>query len=397
MSQNIKHWKNLQSIDDALYLIDIGIIITKQDIPAIQKVIHTSQHKRIIAHFIDRLSERYNDRDSSGILLESLFIWLGDHLTEKNIIYFLEYIFEHAQRLEIIQSFPQMCLSLELVDRQTRGLIFDLSIFLIAQMGLQTDILAKKFPEEFSNHQTTIQKLSAFMISIGNENSLRTRMCLLNYFGWMYTQHHKGQQFNKIMERFGSTLIKQLFQELFEGKSQQYILTYLLENLPYVLLSKPQIQNAMQHILRHNMLKHPIKFSIFIKIFIKELKHLKHYPPEQITLIKTNFLKHLNMLLGVASNLQQHTLAKHIILSIVQFKKHPVLSTIIENIHADPQMNEMYITALDTALQSSRPEKKLNQIKEFQELESKNKPKIKSAQRCGIFDQIFHQDIRKAG
>lgn len=389
MDQIKKNWQSVSCVDDAFLLIDIGRVITSRDMDVLIKVMNPDDENKVISYFAERLAERYRDRDAAEIILESVLLWLAVRPKEASVIIFLQKILEHPERMEVIEAFPHLCMNLELVERQKKQDIFDISVFLMAQMGLQINHLAEVYPEEFSRHLSIIAQISAIMVSMSNISSFRARLSLFNYFGILELQSGRENHFKKLMDRFGSTLVNQIFHDLFETKTEAYALAYLMDNLPYVLMGSDTTQRSLQNVLRFNLLKHPLKFSLFLKVFTPHLlSELAKYSGEKQNLTLQNYLKHLTILLNVISQIDQPRLSKEILLSMCSCHAHISGRTFVRHITQSGDIRLFYRELLSKLISAKDSRQYLESLSKFRH--NQRQP-VKAFVRLevGVFDQIY--------
>ena len=390
IKNNQKSWKNVKTKQHAFDLIDLGVLVKHKEIVSLKKLLNTEDEELILSYFAERFAERYSDRDAAEIILESLIRWLSLSCDDTLIVIFLRKIFEHPDSIEIIKVFPGLCLSLELAEKKNIEQIYDLSVFIISQMGIQINHLSKVYPEQFASHLKIINHISTYMLSVGNINSFTTRLCLLNYFATIDIQSGLERNFNKIMGRFGSTLLNQLFSCLAEKKMQCFALNYLLKNLPIILLTGDKTQETLHDVLRFNMLKYPLKFSLFIKIFSEDLKSnlLDNIPDNFHHQIIENYLKHLVLLLKVIAKVDHHHLSKEVILSIFAFDNHPYGQNILEQLKFSNMLRPYYRNLIKYLSRIDNKRKYLESSSKFNFHKKGRKPSLKK-DKCSDFEVMY--------
>lgn len=390
MDQKIKHWKQARSPQDAFFLIDIGSIIAYKDLRWLRRVFSYEQEQEVVAYFAERFAERYRNRDAAEIILESLLLWLTFSAKEGLVVIFLQKIFEHPERIEIIQAFPRLCLNLELVEQPKSNDVFDVSVFLIAQMGLQIFSLAQLHPQEFSKSEDILPQISAIMISMSNVSSFRTRLCLFNYFGILELRHGKEHHYKKLMQRFGYTLVNEIFSDLFQKKNESFALAYLMDNLPHMMLASYNAQNVLQDVLRYNMLKYPNRFSLFLQAFNPcILTAVRDYPLGHQRTLTVNYVTHLAILLRVISQIDQPRLSKEILISLAAFKDHKQAQHLLQQLLSSQEIRVFYRELLEQLLGADNPRNYIERISKFRQKKRGPRPKIRHRNH-GIFDQIYH-------
>ena len=394
MTNNIEstksHWKDITKLEQVYALIDLGVLIKHKEIVAMRKTFEVKDQELILGYFTERFAERYQDRDAAEIVLESIIRWLALTTDDKLIIVFLKTIFEHPDCVKIIKAFPGLCLSLELAEKKNIEQIYDLSVFIIAQMGIQINYLGSVYPKQFKNHIKIVNHISTYMLSVGNANSFTTRLCLLNYFATIDIRRGLELNFNKIMGRFGSTLLNQLFSCLEHKKLQCFALNYLIKNLPSILLTGDSCQGTLHEVLRFNMLKYPLQFSLFIKIFSADLKGdlLNDIPVQLHEKLIENYLKHLALLFGVISKVDQHNLIREILLALFDFDYHPHFKQIIDQLQYSVILRPYYRNLIKYLIRAEDKRKYLESSPKFNRHKKGRKPSLRN-EKCSDFELMF--------
>ena len=391
MSKSIKCWKQVQCREDTFYLIDLGVVIQTQDLSHLKKVFKNDDDQRITEYFAERFSERYQNRESAEIILESLLLWLSSNMQEIHLIAFLQKILEHPDRNDIICALPGLFLSLEFLDQKHQEDAFDLAVFLVAQTGIQLNHFGELFPEEFGDTKMVVDHLNAFMISISNISSYRARLCLLNYFAMVEKKKSGNTYFNRIMERFGTTLLNQVFHHLFDKKTEMFAFQYLVDNLPHIFLTDKVTQFTLQEIMRYNMLKHPDKFTQFVKAFLPLFKKsLAKFPRECQETMVENYLKHMAMLLRVVSQVDHPKISKELLITLCSFKEFPYCAQLAKQLIRTTEIKIFYRDLLRRLMERDKKEREyIEGLSRFRSRKRGRRPRIEQRD-LSIFQQVFY-------
>lgn len=395
MAQAVKCWKEVTSYEDTFYLIDVGVVLKSRDLHHLNKtLLRESSHdnQMVIEYFADRFIERYKNRESAEILIESLLLWLIRSMDEIHVVAFLQKILEHPSRNDIIYELPNLLLSLDFVNRKYREDAFDISVFLITQVGIQLKYFGRLFPDEFGDVDDLIAHINAFMSSISNSSSHRVRQCLLNYFVIMHDDTEPDNKWLKrIMSRFGTTLFYELFSQLFETKTQVYAFQYFVDNLPYILkYDDGEIQTTIHEILRFNMLKYPEKFAQFLQAYGPALAATidRHSQAAQ-AIIAQNYFKHMAMLLVMVSQVDHLDLSKELLISLCLFRDFEFSEPMLNDLKMAPQMKPFYRTVLAGMIHHPGMERAyIERLSRFRCRKRGRKSKIQQ-QKLSIFQQVF--------
>src|SRR3954469_23447486 len=86
-------WKGTRSFDQAIALIDYGVLLKWRDMRTLRRSFSPADEETVVRHFARRLVERAGVRLQAEILVESLMIWLANAASEKLLNAFLEELF----------------------------------------------------------------------------------------------------------------------------------------------------------------------------------------------------------------------------------------------------------------------------------------------------------------
>lgn len=397
MTKYVKYWNEIVSLEDAFYLIDIGVVIRVEDLVHLKRSITHEMTLSVFEYFAKKLTERHRDRVPGEVIMESMLLWMSMAMQEAYFIVFLQKIFEHAERDSIIYMLPRLCFGLEIVDSRHEDNVYDLSVFLVAQTGIQIKHFSQKYPEEFPQAQKIVNHISAIMVSIANVSSYRARLCLVNYFGMIELEQYRESYFNRVMTRFGSTVLNQLFSYLFEKKTEAYAYQYFVENFPCILLTDSDTQSTIQEIMRYNMLKHPEKFSQLIREFTPELKQtIALYSSDQKKCVVKNYLHHLATLLQVVSQIGHPKISKELLLALCSFEEMPFTQQFLDNIIQSQEIRSFYRKILyNLRLKKNKKREYIESIAKLRTKKRGRRPRI-SKKDLSVFEQIFFSQSKNA-
>jgi hypothetical protein len=119
-----KSWKSVKSIEHAKYLIDVGTILSWDEVKNIRKSLSTEELSLLLRHFAVRFSERLDDRLSEEILLESLLNLMTNTSEEEVLNSFLDELFRQGDFHKNCKVIVEMVLITELTDNSHYEEIF---------------------------------------------------------------------------------------------------------------------------------------------------------------------------------------------------------------------------------------------------------------------------------
>jgi len=170
----------------------------------------------------------------------------------------------------------------------------------------------------------------------------------VHYFGASEAGIPIKNSFDKVMTRFGHSVLEHVFGLLFQKKTEAMALEYLLENLPYVLEASPMTQRIVHEIFKFHMLKEPDRFALFLQTFADHIVH------ERQALIATrSFLSHLAALLQVTSEVGHKSLAQEIMLGLMKFVSMPEQHSLVETLLRDGTVRVQFRSLLGELQQSA--------------------------------------------
>ena len=95
-SEYPKSWKSIKSLEHAKYLVDVGRILSWDEVKGLRKALSVEELSLLLRHFAVRFSERLNDRLSEEILLESLLNLMTNTTEEEVLNSFLDELFRQG-------------------------------------------------------------------------------------------------------------------------------------------------------------------------------------------------------------------------------------------------------------------------------------------------------------
>lgn len=332
-------WKTVKTIDQARELVDYGVLLTWRDMKAIAKLFSESEQQDLMRHFAVRIGERVSDRLSEEILIESLLIWLANGATEPVFNAFLEELLLRPNVAEACNSLVEIAITAEISDLNHQEDIFAMAVALICELGLAVQNIKRQYPQEFPEADKLLANIATYLLSVSNSSNNCIRLSLIHYFGVAEQGSPTKAGFNRILGRFGHTVMEHLFSLLFNKKTEAVALQYLLENIPFVLEADAHCQKIMHETFKFYMLKRPERFALFIQTFTKFLQGLD--ADEMRTATRT-YMQHLGVLLRVASEVNHKDLGRELMLALGSFEASEDRREVLEQILRDPSMRPSF-------------------------------------------------------
>jgi hypothetical protein len=316
-------WKDIVNVEEAYQLIDMGILLSWRDMRYIKKALSNQDQVEVIRHAALIFSERYTDRFASEILIETVLLWISSQVNEEMISVFVDEVMNDPDRLDMIHRFATLSISLEMTEERRKDGCFSIAVAIISEMGLRLHVGFRQDPEELAGAENILNSISTILYSVSNANSPRTRLHLVHYFGVMAGLGEPVEKLNRVMNRFGYTVLDTLFDQLFDKKTEAVALQFIVDNVPFLLLAGDQGQTIFSEILKNYMYKQPERFSLFLDIFSQSMAKREQVLVTDGEQVQITWLKHLAQLFYLANEIDHNFLAKDIILAICKFEHLP--------------------------------------------------------------------------
>lgn len=321
------NWKSVETIAGAKALIDYGMLLSWQEAKRLAKAFSPEDGEEFVKHLALRLAEKNETRLIDEMLVETMLGWLSNASSEKPMQVFLEAFLTQPNPGESACKLAEIALTAELVDPEHDDEMFSTAVTLICEMGLAIKDLDRKFPGQIERVHSVMDHIATYLLSVSNTNSSKTRLSLLNYFGASESGQEQKIGFNKVMSRFGHTVLDQLFALLFTKKTEAVALQYLMENLPFVLEGDRHAQTIVHETWKFYMLKNPERFGLFLKTFCETYTGIRYH---ETLLSRRPLIQHLGALLRVASEVNHRELIQIIISCFVLFEPSKERSEVID-------------------------------------------------------------------
>lgn len=323
-------WKNARGMKDSKLLIDRGIMMSWRDIKPLKKKLKGQEEESLARHFAVRLAERTESRLAEEILIESLLIFLANDYNSKAMDAFIEELFLHPNHHAGTTLLVELAITSAYVNVEHSQDIYAMAVALICEIGLSVQEIERQAPGTLENPRRILDHIATYLLSVSNSSNNCIRLSLLHYFGATETGAAFKPGFNRIMSRFGHTVLEHLFALLFHKKTEAVALQYLLENIPFILEADNHSQKILHETWKHYMLKHPERFSLFIHALGDLLQKQEHM--QQARMI---FLQHLGMLLRVASDVNHRDLGREIAQSLSIHRHDPYYAELVALLSQD--------------------------------------------------------------
>ncbi|MDA9951572.1 hypothetical protein N9D31_03250 [Oligoflexaceae bacterium] len=380
MSQLIglpSNWKEVETLESAKQMVDYGVILRWGEVKRLVKVLTKDEQKEFVGHIAARFSEDHESRLPEELMIESLLNWLVHAKDESSLQAFLEALLENPNRSEASLKLVEIALTTEISETEHDDDVFAMAVSLICELGLAIKALGEQYPEHFDNPHAIFGHISTYLLSVSNTNNNCIRLSLLNYFGSTEQGLTNKVGFNKIMGRFGHTVLDQLFFLLFQKKTEAISLQYLLENIPYILEGDMHSQRIVHETFKFYMLKKPERFGLFVQTFTKHIQSLEAVEAKGS---KRVFTQHLGALLQVVNEVNHKPLARELICALSEFRLDASCREVVAELSKDQTMRPLYKELLNEIAFGDDMKKVIDSTSRFVSSKRGRKP---SFQRAG--------------
>lgn len=150
-------------------------------------------------------------------------------------------------------------------ERQTRIPLGQTLLVLLTELGLQ---LASRTGQSALDHRDTarvVEYITTNLLARSNVNNTAMRVSLIHYLARCPINSQTTMQLNRVISRFGQSLLDELLTGFFEDKRKgNAAFFFLVEHLKSFFMASPALAEMSHNVLKHYMLKHPTEFPLFL-------------------------------------------------------------------------------------------------------------------------------------
>ncbi len=379
-------WKIFETLDDAKMLVDAGVLLTWKDFKHFRKVLDDAQIKSFVGFCALRFGEQVERRLPNEILIETLLVIFANGQNEDILMSFLHDLTNQPNRLEACMRFVELSIASEVSETEHMDEIFSIAVALICELGSIIRVQQQANSNEFGPAgQKLLDHISTYLLSVSNSNDNCIRLSLFHYFGKLDKGKSNKVGFNRIMGRFGHTVLEHLFTLLFNKKTEAVALQFLLENLPNILEADAHAQTILQETWRHYLLKKPERFALFIQALSQYLLQL---PDQESQLCRKVFLQHIALLLKKVAEVDHKELGRELITAMAGFSKEPFFGDLIRMIARDQTIRESFRNLVAKMAQSLDMDAALGGSDEFKSSKRGRKPSFNKGDKTRVIFQV---------
>lgn len=373
-----KSWKGLKSLEEAFQLIDYGVVLKWREMRTLKRNFSIEDRIELVRYFVKRFCERAQDRLSAEITVESCLIWLANGGDERLVEAFIDEMLHNPECELAAKILVEIALTHEVADQSHDEELFSVAVALVCELGSALRQFHSRQPDAFEDYAGLIGHVTTYLISVSNSNSTFIRLCLLHYFGKAatYVPPSPSDNFNKIIGRFGHTVLDHLFDLLFKKRTEAVALQYLLENIPFLLRASHHGQRILHETMKFYMLKHPDRFGLFAQLLSKHVLSMSYssqWQPGDREELNRVLIQHIGALLKVAVEVNHKALVKEMAHALLKFEaEHRV--AVVQEVVAQGPVKEPVRTLLKHLSEPGCSEKTTDNISQFRSNKRGRKP-----------------------
>ncbi len=333
-------WKQVTDVMTAIKLVDMGHLLSWNDGRQTLKVLGDTGSADLVRHIALRLGERYSDRLSSEILIESLYALLVASNSERLMVVFLEELFNSVEFNGVTRQLVEISLGGEVPDDDFSKSVVAAAVALICEIGLNIKRLEDERPGHIDRSKSLSDHIAAYLLSVSNTNIQAVRLSLLRYFSQIEYGHPVKLNYTKLMTRFGHSIMESLFQQLFVKKSEKVAAQFLLENLPCALESVGETQRILHETFKQHMFKESERFCLFIHELGSHLMAISQ--SGVLCPAAESYAKHLVALYKVTSDLGHRDLGREVLQELYRFAPYGDCGRWIRSIETSNEIRRIF-------------------------------------------------------
>lgn len=180
------------------------------------------------------------------------------------------------------------------------------TLVLLTELGM---LLANQSGQSSLDYQGTsrvVEFITTSLLARSNVNNAAMRISLVHYLSKCPMNSQATLQLNRVISRFGQSLLDDLLKAFFEDKKRaNAAFFFLVEHLNSFFSASPALAEMSHNVLKHYMLKHPAEFPMFLASYADQVAR------EDASLRMAT--RHMALLLRAAIDVAQKPLAEALV------------------------------------------------------------------------------------
>ena len=322
-------WSRVRTLAQTFELVDEGVVVRWSDLKNVSHHLPQDQHPLLVQHLVKNICATTHDRLRCEVSVESLLLWLACSKKDLDLKAAVDQFFADKNAAEGVMKGIEIALTGEITDTAHQEDAYATAVMLACSLAKRVEIQEREGEESFEGATKTIPLINTYLMSVSNLNDYVIRLSLLHYFGYLADGGKNRAEFERLLNRFGYTVLDFLFSLLYKKKNEGLALQFLLENFRYFLLASSSSQKIIHEILKYYLLKRPERSALFLKTLGDSLNTSDTSPQ-----VKRAYLQHLGALLHVVGKVNHKPLAMDLLSCIYRFHD-PYLGELSEQIQSE--------------------------------------------------------------
>lgn len=333
-AKKLVKWNRVKTVRQTFDLIDEGVIVKWMELKAVSRHLAPGDHTALVQYLAKNICATTKDRLHCEVAVETLLLWLACTHKEEGITATVQQFLREENAKEGVMKLVEIALTGEISDPHHQEDAYAAAVMLICSLAKTIEQKERDGEESFEGSQQMIPQITTYLLSVSNMNDYVIRLSLLHYFGYMAEGGKNSVEFERLLNRFGYTVLDYLFSLLFKKKSEGIALQFLLENFTYFLEASSSSQKIIHEILKYYLLKKPDRCSLFLQTLGDRLNEAN-----ASSRAKQAYLQHLGALLHVVGKINHKPLTLDL-LSCIYRCQHPFLVDLSLQIQSEDTLDE---------------------------------------------------------
>lgn len=322
MSHHLKELSPEQAIITALSELDDDAALQPHSSEAHKinflrgfKASNPESRETIVRHAAERMKKLFDSEKNLEGTIWLVAAGLAHERDWDTSLSFLRALLETSQDSEFYREIAMAMLHLsdmELSDGKGKNAIGQAVLVLVTEFGLMVAERAGQSGLDPQGASRVVEYVTTSLLARSNVNNNAIRVSLLHYLSKCPLNSNTTSQLNRVISRFGQSLLDDLLNSFFEQKKRgNAAFFFLAEHLSSFFSAAPALAEMSHSVLRHYMLKHPDEFPSFMASYSEWVS--KEHQSLSMT------AQHIALLIRSAVDVSQKQLAENL---CVVLQKH---------------------------------------------------------------------------
>jgi hypothetical protein len=263
---------------------------------------------QLMGSFSEVMLERFSQKKPFSDLTLLIVAVVSMEPDWESSLELLKKISQEAKSIDFLKDFAINLVDIadhEINSKNHKIPLAQCALVLLTEFGLHiADSSGKNTlpPKELSH---IVEFITTSLLARSNINHSAVRVALVHYLASFPISHKSSLQLNRVISRFGQTLLDELLRAFFEDKRKgNAAFFYLVEHLNCFFSSSPALAEMSHGTLKHYMFKYSEDFHLFLESYVECMKKSLE--------VSMNATKHITLLALASTALSQSTLTSQI-------------------------------------------------------------------------------------